>query len=228
MGLGWHSTCTSDVCHCHASSGGPTPEFPDGWRGNAPVDAVDAACRDHDAAYDSCADGLFERHGPGIPSRGALSVLTALRSTGFTAPILAAEGVDEEYSRCTHAADQGLIRDGLRIRGASQRSSCTENEFATPSWFCDLRSLTLHRIEQVDFDLFLSDLDWDEDRAKAVHADVGGAPAYSPARQPALRELEAERRRRMQMSRSGGVSEAAAAVFPIEEQMVARLTPPRH
>lgn len=210
-----------------ASSGGPTPEFPAGWRGTEPIDAVDAACRDHDAAYDWCADRLSERHGRGIP-RGALSVLTALRSTGLTAPILAAAGVDEEYRGCTHAADQGLIRDGLRIRTASQRSSCAEGAFATPSWFCDLRSLTLHRIEQVDFDLFLSDLDWDDDRARVVQADLEGARAYSRARQPALRELEAERRRRMRMSSGGQISEAAAAVFPIEEEMAARLAPPRH
>ena len=30
---------------------GPTPEFPRGWHGNQPVDAVDRACQAHDAAY---------------------------------------------------------------------------------------------------------------------------------------------------------------------------------
>lgn len=102
-------------------------------------------------------------------------MLTALRSTGLTSPVLAVGGVDDAYRRCTHAADQGLIRDGLRIRSASQRSSCGLGSFATPAWFCDVRGLTLARIERVDFDLFLSDLDWDD---ASTGLSTGAQPAH--------------------------------------------------
>lgn len=195
---------------------GPTPEFPAGWRGDSPVDAVDGACQAHDAAYDACRVGLRDRRGARA-TPGSLSVLTALRCTGLTEPILALLGGDDEYLRCVHSADQGLIRDGLRVRGASQRNSCTGDGFEYPAWFCQLRSLTLARIERVDFDLFLADLDWDDaQRANAARADQMVAP------RPKLKDLEA-RRRKVLNSGVRPLPELARSVQDIEEMMNARL-----
>eukprot|EP00310_Coccolithus_braarudii_P017121 CAMPEP_0183333840 /NCGR_PEP_ID=MMETSP0164_2-20130417/2623_1 /TAXON_ID=221442 /ORGANISM="Coccolithus pelagicus ssp braarudi, Strain PLY182g" /LENGTH=246 /DNA_ID=CAMNT_0025502857 /DNA_START=1 /DNA_END=742 /DNA_ORIENTATION=+ len=192
---------------------GPTPEFPGGWHGDTPVDAVDAACQAHDAAYEICKVGLRDRRGSRA-TPATLSVLTALRSTGLSAPVLAFVGSDEEYLSCVHIADQGLIRDGLRIRAASQRLSCPGDGFTYPRWFCQLQSLTLARIERVDFDLFLADLDWDETRTL-----VGG---HSEPELPALKALEARRRR---VINSGGVplSKLIESVSDIEAEMNARL-----
>ena len=74
---------------------GPTPEFPRGWRGDSPIDAVDRACCNHDAAYVGCAQGLRARRGVTVPST-RLSILSALRATGRTTPILESLGADDE------------------------------------------------------------------------------------------------------------------------------------
>lgn len=192
---------------------GPTPEFPGGWRGNEPIDAVDGACQAHDAAYDACKIGLRGRSGSqATPS--TLSVLTALRSTGLSAPVLSSIGSDEEYLNCVHAADQGLIRDGLRIRAASQRRACPGG-YDYPKWFCQLQSLTLSRIERVDFDLFLADLDWDDAR-RSSPADQSGST------QLALSALEKQRRAVLNSGRAT-VPELAESVRDIEAEMNARL-----
>lgn len=189
---------------------GPTPEFPRGWRGDAPIDAVDRACQTHDAAYESCAQALRGRQGPrAVPK--LLSVLTALRSSGVTAPILRSIGVDDAYLSCSHVADQGLIRDGLTVRGASQRAACVGDGYEFPKWFCDLKSLTLMRIEQVDFDLFLSDLDWDDAAAATL-------------REPGLKFLEAERRATLRRAASREpLTKAWESVRDIEAAMYERL-----
>ena len=188
---------------------GPTPEFPRGWHGDAPLDAVDRACQRHDAAYDACRDSLQSRRGTRATPK-LLSVLTALRSSGLTTPILESLGVDEAYLSCSHAADQGLIRDGLEVRGDSQRASCAVDSFATPRWFCDLNSLTLARIERVDFDLFLADLDWDDRAAKAER--------------PGLKSLEARRRATLKSAAAHApLAQAWESVRDIEAEMFARL-----
>ena len=189
---------------------GPTPEFPRGWRGDTPIDAVDQACQRHDAAYDACAESLRERQGPQATPK-LLSVLTALRSSGLTAPLLQSIGVDDAYMRCSHVADQGLIRDGLTVRGDSQRASCADDSFAFPGWFCDLQSLTLSRIERVDFDLFLADLDWDDSVAATLET-------------PGLKSLEAQRRTTLRRAAARRpLNEAWESVRDIEEAMYARL-----
>lgn len=83
----------------------------------------------------------------------------------------------------------------------------------------------MQRIERVDFDLFLSDLDWDENhRSEPLH--LGGCASVEP-HAVSLKQLEAKRRR--QMNRGGGrsVAETAIDVFPIEQQMLAKLKPCR-
>ena len=145
---------------------GPTPEVSAGggcsergWKGNVPIDAVDAACLAHDMRYCACESALRERRGPrATPS--SLSVLTALRTTGLSVPVLESLGVDEEYLGCAHEADVGLISDGMRVRSAAQRGGCTGSPYDAPRWFCDLSGPILGRVELVDFGLFLSNLDW--------------------------------------------------------------------
>ena len=193
---------------------GPTPEFPGGWRGDQPVDAVDRACQTHDAAYDLCRRGVLQRQGPGA-TPPLLSVLTALRSTGLTARVLETVGVDREYMRCVHTADQGLIRDGLEVRSASQRAACAGDAYANPPWFCQLRSLTLARIERVDFDLFLANLDWDDNLATT--------DATRRAR-PRLKALESSRRAALARAAARvPLPPAAESVREIEVEMCSRL-----
>ena len=193
----------------YANYCGPTPEFPRGWRGDVPVDAVDQACQRHDAAYEACKESLQQRRGISTPK--LLSVLTALRSSGLTAPVLQSFGIDDTYLHCSHVADQGLIRDGLTVRGDSQRAMCSGDGYAFPKWFCDLDSLTLARIERVDFDLFLSDLDWDDAAAGMLD-------------QPGLKSLEAQRRATLKRAAARRpLSQAWESVREIEEAMFARL-----
>jgi hypothetical protein len=191
---------------------GPTPEFPRGWHGDQPVDAVDRACQSHDAAYGVCRSGVLQRKGPAA-TPPLLSVLTALRATGLTSPYLESIGVDSEYMRCVHSADQGLIRDGLEVRGSSQRNACADDPYTNPSWFCNLKSLTLSRIERVDFDLFLANLDWDDNLATA-------------GPRPRLTELEGSRR--ASLAREAArvpLPKAAESVQGIEAEMYKRLRP---
>ena len=194
----------------YANYCGPTPEFPTGWHGDSPVDAVDRACQTHDASYDACAASLRARQGERATPK-LLSVLTALRVTGLTTPVMEYIGVDDEYLRCAHAADQGLIRDGIRVRGESQRAMCQGSEDAFPRWFCDLNGLTLARIERIDFDLFLADLDWDDRQTNAV----GG---------PGLRLLEATRRATLKRAATRApLAQAWESVREIEAEMFAKL-----
>ena len=191
---------------------GPTPEFPRGWHGNQPVDAVDRACQAHDAAYAVCGSGLLKRQGPAA-TPPLLSVLIALRATGLTSPYLEKIGVDREYMRCVHSADQGLIRDGLEVRGSSQRNACADDPYTNPPWFCSLESLTLARIERVDFDLFLANLDWDDNLATA-------------GPRPRLTELEGSRRAKLAREAARApLPEAAKSVQGIEAEMYKRLRP---
>ena len=191
---------------------GPTPEFPRGWHGNQPVDAVDRACQAHDAAYAVCGSGLLKRQGPAA-TPPLLSVLIALRATGLTSPYLEKIGVDREYMRCVHSADQGLIRDGLEVRGSSQRNACADDPYTNPPWFCSLQSLTLARIERVDFDLFLANLDWDDNLASA-------------GPRPRLTELEGLRRAKLAREAARApLPEAAKSVQGIEAEMYKRLRP---
>lgn len=151
-----------------------------GWHGDEPIDAVDESCMRHDLAYCACEAALRERAVDGYKPPKALSVLAALRSTGFTAPVLADLGVDRDYLACVHVADTGLISDGLRVRAESQRSACSGAAYDAPRWFCDLRSLTLARVEQVDFDLFLSALDWDAKEEAARGSQVAAHGSSPP------------------------------------------------
>ena len=84
------------------------------------------------------------------------------------------------------------------------------DEYAFPQWFCDLDSLTLARIERVDFDLFLANLDWDD--------------AATASRKPGLKSLEAMRRATLKRAAARApLAQAWESVRDIEAEMLARL-----
>jgi len=216
---------------------GPTPEvrpengvcMAHGWRGDSPIDSVDATCRSHDFAYCACKIALKERATASRVDGQALPGLTALRSLGPAATALRELGADEAYLQCSHAADEELIRDGIRIRAAAQRSLCASREFDTPSFFCDMRGLTLKRVEQVDFDLFLSNLDTDFLANLDIDNDGSGTRSLGQGvvNQPKtvsktpLLQLEAERRAQMSSGRDDIKAAAnSPAVLRIEAEML--------
>ena len=123
---------------------GPTPEVDPslgcvahGWRGDAPVDTVDASCMQHDVSYCRCDQGLRQRSG----ERPLLSVLTALRSQ-LGARVIDST-LDSTYLACVNRADTELIADGVRVRGRAQRDGCTGSD--QPGWFCDLEPSSILR-----------------------------------------------------------------------------------
>ena len=119
---------------------GPTPEVGSsgkclarGWKGDSPIDSVDAACMRHDLSYCACGSELRANaaaEGTGAPPLSVLSVLTALRATKLGT--LEYANADERYAQCVRAADARLISDGIRIRRASQRSQCDGSPFDHP------------------------------------------------------------------------------------------------
>ena len=73
-----------------------------------------------------------------------------------------------------------------------------------------LDSLTLARIERVDFDLFLANLDWDD--------------AATASRKPGLKSLEAMRRATLKRAAARApLAQAWESVRDIEAEMLARL-----
>eukprot|EP00747_Dinoflagellata_sp_TGD_P046701 gnl/TRDRNA2_/TRDRNA2_144584_c0_seq2.p1 gnl/TRDRNA2_/TRDRNA2_144584_c0~~gnl/TRDRNA2_/TRDRNA2_144584_c0_seq2.p1 ORF type:complete len:247 (-),score=22.28 gnl/TRDRNA2_/TRDRNA2_144584_c0_seq2:48-788(-) len=133
-----------------------------GWKADAPVDRVDSACLRHDLRYCSCEQDLLKRRRATSAEDKLLSVLTALRASGRTESAMIQRGVDADYRSCIRRADQGLIADTMRVRGESQRKGCpADMPLKFPPWFCEPRSWTLGRMERVNFDLFLADLDSD-------------------------------------------------------------------
>ena len=169
---------------------------------------------------------MLKRQGPAA-TPPLLSVLTALRATGLTTPYLESLGVDGEYMRCVHSADQGLIRDGLEVRGSSQRDACSGDPYTNPPWFCNLKSLTLARIERVDFDLFLANLDWDDNRGLGARRGPTGTTTEVPlGRQPPLTILEGSRRAKLAREAARvPLPKAAESVQGIEAEMYKRLRP---
>mmetsp|Transcript_34826 Transcript_34826/g.86806 ORF Transcript_34826/g.86806 Transcript_34826/m.86806 type:complete len:272 (-) Transcript_34826:54-869(-) len=208
---------------------GPTPEVGSagggectahGWHGDAPIDIVDETCRAHDIAYCGCESELGGRRSTAAASlpRGVLPGLTALRSFNAAASALSVLGADEAYFQCAHCADAALIREGLRVRSLAQRDRCAAGRYAEPAFFCELRGEVLARVERVDFDFFLSDLDRYARRADAQ----AGPQAQRPSLSHPLLQLEAERRSRLALEATRVLLPAAAAVA-LEAEMQSRL-----
>ena len=108
-------------------------------------------------------------------------------------------------------------------------------------WFCGLQSATLARIERVDFDLFLADLDFDEQGRNALlKLDmIGGRSVREGTTEqeergrdgvPGSPLLELEWRRRALLRRAvledkAPLSAAVQDVADLEDEMLRRLAP---
>jgi len=222
---------------------GPTPEVQvklacsiHGWHGDIPNDQVDEACERHDIAYCHCEEDLLSRRRHSRrPQQQPLQSLTkeqvrqeidedlpmlssmaALRFV--TKPVLTKIlPVDKAYFDCIHRADQEIIQTGIQVRSAMQQSGCTNGD-PTLAWFCDLDHGTLNIFEKINLDIFLKDLDFDDD----VH-DV-----KDHKEEMSLQELEKRRQFRLsvELTENGKkLAEAASsgAVREIEQAMLNRL-----
>ena len=137
---------------------------------------------------------------------------------------------DAEYFDCIHRADQELIATGIRIRGEQQRAGCSTDP--SLAWFCDLSGKgTLAAFEQVNLNIFLKDLDNDEDRGKGnsnIDASRWAVFRTKPSARETLAQIEHRREddilRRLQSGVS--VSEAASSpdVMADEERLLSKLT----
>ena len=240
---------------------GPTPEVQvkggcvaHGWYGDAPADQVDAACQQHDVSYCNCETRFLSRRRMKkvLPAQEMiqqqsiigndddeepiplLASMVALRFA--TKPALQAVPTiqaDAEYFDCVHRADQELIATGVRIRGEQQRAGCSTDP--NLAWFCDLSGKgTLAAFEKVNLNIFLQNLDNDEDLpVRDIDASRWAVfrtkPSYkkSSARET-LAQIEHRREddilRRLQSGVS--VSEAASSpdVMADEERLLTKLT----
>ena len=246
----------------YANYCGPTPEVQvkggcvaHGWYGDAPADQVDAACQKHDVQYCNCETKFLQRRRmkkqspaqeiiqqPSILGNDddeepipLLASMVALRFA--TKPALQAVPTiqaDAKYFDCIHRADQELIATGVRIRGEQQRAGCSTDP--NLAWFCDLSGKgTLAAFEKVNLNIFLRDLDNDEDRGEGnSNIDASRWAVFrtksndkSSARET-LAQIEHKREddilRRLQ--RGVSVSEAASSpdVIADEERLLSKLT----
>lgn len=193
---------------------GPTPEVEvkkgcavHGWHGDAPKDRVDEACERHDIAYCNCEDQLLARRRAPAEDIPLLSSMTALRFA--TKPALErAAPVDKEFFDCINKADRQIITTGITVRSEMQRSGCSTDP--TLSWFCDLGQGTLGVFEKVNLDIFLRDIDFDDQN-----------------KQVPLKELERKRQTDLQTELQRGKNLAdAASSGPVQEderEMLQRL-----
>ena len=213
---------------------GPTPEInapvcvAQGRYSNAPIDAVDEACMNHDLEYCQCESAWQDRR----RSRGreadgsAISLLFATRFTAASSAALDARGVDGEYRSCIRRADIDLLERGIVLRARAQQSSCTAagsgsastgtgtgiSEQKVPDWFCDPHEGTLGRFENVNLALFIRDVD--DDLASNVQS-----------RKRYLRQLETHRKEIMETGKLAGapLSKTASSVKDIDELMLSAL-----
>lgn len=161
-----------------------------GWHGDAPVNQVDAACQQHDVSYCNCESKLLSRRiknnqqqeqeqQTSASSTKGLSSLVALRFATRTA-LHRTHIVDDEYLNCVHKADIHLTSTGIKIRAEQQRSNCMNNagsgndrdeddpsasSSSSLQWFCNNNGndRTLSAFEKVSLNIFLRDLDTDDD-----------------------------------------------------------------
>jgi len=219
-----------------------------GWYGDAPADQVDAACQKHDVQYCNCETSFLQRRrmkkvSPAqeiieqqsiIDDEEPIPLLASMVALRFaTKPALQAVPTiqaDAEYFDCIHRADQELIATGIRIRGEQQRAGCSTDP--SLAWFCDLSGKgTLAAFEQVNLNIFLKDLDNDEDRGKGnsnIDASRWAVFRTKPSARETLAQIEHRREddilRRLQSGVS--VSEAASSpdVMADEERLLSKLT----
>jgi hypothetical protein len=195
---------------------GPTPEVTvpscprNGWKGNDPIDRVDAACSNHDLAYCSCEVAWRSRRAAeGREADGTLlSVLVALRGFEWPRAFLQARGVDEQYLACVTKADAALLEKGVSIRSEEQRADCAPASSSSRenslSWFCTDKEKTLTRFEKVNLAIFLKALD--SDRMKTASS----SGLLQPPPSPSLEATEARRDRAMREAQSRGEPVSAA------------------
>lgn len=241
---------------------GPTPEVQvkggcvaHGWYSDAPADQVDAACQKHDVAYCNCETQFLQRKKmkrlspnqemPILPMEGVnddeepiplLASMVALRFATKSALELApAVQADAKYFDCIHKADQELIATGIRIRGEQQRAGCSTDP--SLAWFCDLSGKgTLSAFEKVNLNIFLKDLDNDDDGIRGNRGVDSsrwtvfrtGSKENSNAKEETLAQIEHKRENDILRGIRSGVSVSEAASSPDvmadEERLLSKLT----
>ena len=235
---------------------GPTPEVKvgggcaaHGRYGDAPADAVDAACRLHDVSYCNCESQLLSRRRAARPAERSeyddddggfplLSSLTALRFV--TKPALERSGLaDATYFDCVSGADRRLVAAGVRLRAEQQRTGCSTDP--SLAWFCDFgkgRGTTLTAFENVNVRIFLRDLDADERAGdpparrrialSRSRAERGGGEGTDLGNGESLSRLEWRREvdLRREVRRGKTIADAASSgtVEAVDEKMLRKLS----
>lgn len=190
---------------------GPTPEVEvkqscsvHGWHGDVPIDKVDEACERHDIAYCKCEDELLSRRQAPKEDLPMLSSMTALRFATKSA-LTKTLPVDNLYFQCINKADREIIKTGIQVRSEMQRSGCSTDP--SLAWFCELGQGTLGVFEKVNLDIFLKDLDFDDQYQKVP-----------------LQELERKRQLDLSAQLKNGKNLAeAASSGPVKEDEQAML-----
>ena len=194
---------------------GPTPEVEvkqsctvHGWHSDDPMDKVDEACERHDIAYCHCEDELLSRRQAPKEDLPMLSSMAALRFATKPALTRVLPVVDNAYFDCINKADRDIIKTGIQVRSDMQRSGCSTDP--SLAWFCDLGQGTLRVFEQINLDIFLKDLDFDDHYTQVPLQDL-------------------EKRRQLdlsiQLKQGKNLAEAASSgpVQEVEQEMLQRL-----
>ncbi len=204
---------------------GPTPETQvksgctaHGWHGDDPSDRVDEACRIHDISYCNCETKLLSRQQRTSTSPQQqediplLASMTALRFLAGTKPTLERTlHADAPFFECANQADRQLIATGITVRGEMQRSGCSIDP--SLAWMCDLgvKGGTLDAFEKVNLNIFLRDLDADENSGRDQQQRDG---------QQEVRLVELEQRRQLDLEKelkNGKVVADAASSEAVQE-----------
>jgi hypothetical protein len=164
--------------------------------------------------------------------------------------------VDTDYRDCIHRADQELIARGIQVRSQMQATGCSTDP--SLAWFCDITttmvpsdtahrtnplksrsafgsgSSTLQVFEKVNLDIFLRDLDSDDDyynRRTATAATTSNTAVATARSSVSLVELERQRQWKMTQELKSGKTVAEAVSSPsvkqVELQMLQRLSRPQ-
>jgi hypothetical protein len=138
--------------------------------------------------------------------------MTALRFLAGTKPTLERTlHADAPFFECANQADRQLIATGITVRGEMQRSGCSIDP--SLAWMCDLgvKGGTLDAFEKVNLNIFLRDLDADENSGRDQQQRDG---------QQEVRLVELEQRRQLDLKKelkNGKVVADAASSEAVQE-----------
>jgi hypothetical protein len=163
--------------------------------------------------------------------------------------------IDADYRDCIHRADQELIARGIQVRSEMQATGCSTDP--SLAWFCDMTtttvpthaaargtnplksstfgsgSHTLQVFEKVNLDIFLRDLDSDEEyyNRRRTTTTTSSTAVTTARSSVSLVELERQRQWKMTQELQSGKTVAEAVSSPsvqqVELQMLQRLTVPQ-